>query len=81
MSDDNEPDEYKEIIEDINNNLKDFDTDEVYKYITTHMNDELKELMKTYEDKRNTFKPDELKSIHKAFKVLGIIQNVTIEEE
>ena len=45
------------------------------------MNDELKELMKTYEDKRNTFKPDELKSIHKAFKVLGIIQKVTIEEE
>lgn len=78
-SDDTE--EYKKIMDEINDNLKDFETDDVYKYITTHMNDELKELMKTYEEKRNTFTQEELKSVHKAFKVLGIIQNVKIEEE
>ena len=81
MSDNNETDEYKEILNEINENLKDFETDEVYKYITTHMNDELKELMKSYEEKRNTFTQDELKSIHKAFRTLGIIQKVVIEEE
>lgn len=72
---------YEEILSNIDKDFEGVPTNEIYKFLTEKMGDEMNELMKEYDNERSRMTKEEIDAAHKLFKRMGIIQKIIIERD
>jgi hypothetical protein len=70
---------YEEILNEVDDNFKGIQSEDIYKYVMDNMEDDVTKLMEDYIKERETMTSEEVKTVHKLFKRLGIIQKIIID--